>query len=170
MGIKYSSGKNHSRYIEKINRRRTYISNRFSLGDCSGFKHLEMKKNLSQSLENSFPFEVKNKEEYKGIKSVIEKATSKEVISTFAYIQWEKVFIDMIKGDEHPLILMEIESSRFSNNMLSKVKKNIFWKIVKVFDYVVAKKYQGVMIDIFDATCQRAAYKVSDRNFFYFIS
>lgn len=66
----------------------------------------------------------------------------------------------MIRNEENPLFLMEIESSRFSQNLLSKIKKNLFWKIVKTFDKCITNEYGGEMRRLFSLTYKNAHKKV----------
>lgn len=146
-------------FLSKLNQRRNSFSKRLSNLDSEFYRHSKMKLNLLLELKNSFPPELQETEAYISIRKTISNSSTKEVLSTFSYIQWERDFIDMIRNEEHPLFLMEIQSNRFSSQMLNKIKKNLFWKILKIFDYVIAKKYQIDINEIFDEVCDKGKYK-----------
>jgi hypothetical protein len=129
--------------------------------DVTYYKHKKMKKRLLFELSNSFPPEAHSYIEYTSLKELIQKSSAKEMLSTFSFIQWEKDFLDIIKNEENPLEVMEVESTRFSQIMLCKVKKNLFWKIVRVFDYIITQKFKDNMVKIFNASCTKCDYKVN---------
>lgn len=166
MGIVSSSKNRHNRYIEKLNEAKSRVSHQMSKLETGNFSHQKMKDNLIIQLDNSFPFKSHQDEEFLAVRNAIKKADSKEIISTFSFIQWEKNFIEIMRSEDNSILFMEIESSRFSKNMLNKQEKNLFWKLVRIFDYYIAKRYKDDMDSLFRECYARPGYKVSFKNSF----
>jgi ASC-1-like (ASCH) protein len=157
MGIINSCNSNERQYIDQINNRRATIGH----STLNNKSVKPIKEGLIITLSSSFPMELHDTIEYKTLKTLLIESPNNEIISTFSFIQWERGFIDMIKNEENPLLLMEIESSRFSDHLLSKIKKNLFWKIVKTYDKCITNEYGGEIRRVFSFTYKSAHKKVS---------
>ena len=66
------------------------------------------------------------------------------------------------------MFLMEIESARFGQNLLSKIKKNLFWRIVKAYDKTITQEFGGEVRRIFTKTWKKAGTYVSYNYWFLY--
>lgn len=158
MGIVNSCNRSEKDFIDKINSRRTRGTITHSTLSRKSIQPI--KKALIRTLSCSFQKDQHSSPEYKELKTVLFEVQNKEIISTFSFIQWDRDFIDLVRSEENPLFLMELESSRFSQNFLSKIKKNLFWRIVKTYDKSITRQYGGEMRRIFVMTYKNSSKQV----------
>jgi hypothetical protein len=106
--------------------------------------------------------------EYLTLKKEVLFLQDKQLISTYAYLRWEKEFIDMVKTSEmNPYKLMQFESQRFSDNLFEKVSGNVFLKLAHMYDKAIASQYYDDIVQILMLTCKKCENLKKVRIFFY---
>lgn len=115
-----------------------------------------IRKALSRLLKQVFPMNMWMSLEFLTLKKEVLFLEDKQLISTFAYLKWEKEFIDLVKNDEmNPYGLMQFESQRFSNNLFEKVQGNLFLKLAHLYDRAIASQYYDDIVRILMLTCKK---------------
>jgi hypothetical protein len=111
---------------------------------------------IQRFLKQVFPENMWQTLEFMALKREVLRLKDRQLISTFAYLRWEKEFIDLVKfNDMNPYGLMQFESKRFSDNLFEKVPGNLFLKLASIYDNAIATQYYDEIVSILMLTCKK---------------
>ena len=141
-----------------------------------------LKMTMLRSLYSIYPLQLHESTEYVKLRDFLKSLKTCDFVYTLSLVKWEGEFIQMMQGGEDQFwgdqseefvvkneeeVLRKVKSDRLSVNIfLNEHKKNIFWRILKVYDHGVAIEYFKQACEILIENCCRNVdleghYKVS---------
>ena len=103
--------------------------------------------------------------EFKALKSTVDKIEDHELCSIFAYMKSETDLVGMMNRSANIYQRFIIISSRISRILFKKFRKNLFLRIVRVYDQVIFVKYFQALQEILKATTYNFKYTRKVKNY-----
>ena len=148
-------------YKKKIHKSKKKITQREM--EVTGIRNMTVentlqpiRQSINRLLNIVFPENMQKSQEFLVLKKEVFFLEDRKLISTFAYLKWEKDFIDLVKDKEmNPYVLMQYESKRFSDNLFEKVNGNLFLRLATLYDKAIAQQYYDKIVTVLMLTCKK---------------